>query len=140
MPRRPLCTAQFPPAVLITVSIVFPKHTDLICIFNQCSDRLRSLSRFLSTLPRVESATPPLSVRLATRSFPPGTNSPCAGSFSWRNSIFAISPDDCHRNRGGRPPRPFLPCRRLPLTDLARSYRTRLPPACLARGSSGLSL
>lgn len=73
---------------------------DLICIFNQCSNRVR---RPLETKP--SPCFPCLSIRLAREDPIPSGGIRSAGT-SERNSIFAISPD-CHQNQEGKAPRLF---------------------------------
>lgn len=73
---------------------------DLICIFNQCSNRVRQP---LVTKP--SPCFPCLSIRLAREDPIPSGGIRSAGT-SERNSIFAISPD-CHQNQEGKAPRLF---------------------------------
>lgn len=60
--RAPMVPHVIFPIDLTAALIVFPKYTDLVCIFNQCSNRAR--------LPLVRAIL--LSVRFATRFFPAG--------------------------------------------------------------------
>lgn len=85
-------------AGLIAVLIVFPKYTDLICIFNQCSDRPPT---------RPSPLRHPAFRCHAILS--PRDEFAARGPSRW-NSIFAISPD-CRQNREAEWPRPFLPYR-----------------------------
>jgi len=72
------------PSLLTAALIVFPKYTDLICIFNQCSNRVHFQPACLSR-----------SFDLPRDSFPRDKFA-AQGPFRW-NSIFAIS--NYRRNR-----------------------------------------
>lgn len=83
---------------LIAALIIFPKYTDLICIFNQCSNRIH-------LQPTHQSCHPAFPFDLPRDPFP-WDEFAAQGPFR-RNSIFAIS-SDYRRNREVERSHPLL--------------------------------
>lgn len=114
VPRRTRCLSSVlrieghrrPHAIFLTgltaTLIVFPKYTDLICIFNQCLNRVH-------LQPASRRSHHPAMVDLPRDSFP--RDEFAAQGPSRRNSIFAIS-SDYRRNREAERSHPPLSYRR----------------------------